>query len=125
MNLKLAEMLLKTRETFPDGFEWYKYECLPHAGPTLCVEFTGAVAPLLLSGKRKGRRNWKKMDRSTKRRRVVSIQDYEAFAKTWATETGKCPHCLGEAKELESISVDKGTTWRPCSKCKGTGAWKE
>lgn len=51
----------------------------------------------------------------------ISLREEEIIADEWARRTGKCPACKGSGKEVASISVQHGTTWRACAQCKGEG----
>jgi len=109
------------RNPQPEGFAFYRWSCMPHQGPTLYYEVSGAIAPLLKSGPNKGRHNWKRMDKATKRTFIIPVADQDAWDRRWSETTGKCLNCSGEGKTLARCGVNIPTEYRECFKCKGTG----
>lgn len=90
-----------------------------------CIyEFIGDDAFLIFGGvpignRKNGRPKWgprKSLDRV-----IVTNYEIEFEEKSYERDTGKCSKCLGEGKTVASISVNQPTTYRPCSKCGGTG----
>lgn len=120
MNLKTIEERLAADHNLPAGFIFFKWECFPQPGPTLYVEFSGGLCPLLTRGKRKGRPNYRK---ATERQTfVVSVAHSELWESEYEEKTGKCRQCRGKGMELVSINFVKGiTSHRECSRCRGTG----
>lgn len=113
----------QTREKAGQGPEWgvFLWEQLPEAKGML---LTGAIAPLLLSGKFKGKPNWKKRDLTTERRVFISYVEQATYEAKWEAETGKCARCEGEGKTVAGWSREAGQTYRSCVACNGTGAAK-
>jgi hypothetical protein len=118
-----ALLVEHAREMVGLGGDWdfYKLECLGNPGQTIGYQITGAIAPLVTRGKRKGRRNWEAKDKATIRSVCIAKTDHEQWLDQWEHRTGKCANCDGSGQTLASCSVIDGTTYRPCSKCGGTG----
>jgi hypothetical protein len=118
----MRESLLEqhAREKAGQGPEWavFRWEAIPEAKGSM---LTGAVAPPLLSGKRKGRPNWKKLDKSTERRVFITHDEADAYMLAWERETGKCARCQGEGKQIAGWSRDEGARYRQCGVCGGNG----
>jgi len=87
---------------------------------------TGAVCTeKYKSGKRKGKPNWSKRDKSTEATYTVSMSDYESWVKAWEKLTGLCSRCIGEGKTVNKISKQPDGTflseYKDCPKCNGSG----
>ena len=120
MNLRIIESWLRREHFLPDDFRFSRWECMPHGAPTIYTEIEGSRCPLVLTGKRKGLPNWR--DRTETRVFYVSEIDAASIEAKYETETGNCKYCCGEANEVANINfVMHVTTYRPCSKCAGTG----
>lgn len=108
----------------PEKWCWTSLETLDTTVPrekAQCL-VTGAVfSTLLKSGPRKGCPNPKKPDAGTQRRLVISFAEVEAFKLTWEAETGQCSQCGGGGEALAGFSSEKGSRYRTCPRCKGTG----
>ncbi len=113
----------QAREKAGQGPEWaiYRWESIPEANGSM---LTGAVAPPLLSGKRKGKPNFSKRDVATEKRVFITNAERDAYEARWEQETGKCARCEGKAQTLAGWSKAEGQTYRPCRACGGTGAAK-
>lgn len=109
----------------PPEWQGYQFTCLPppRDGQRDWVfthfSITGAVAPLVTRGKRKGEHNWSKLDKSTVREFVTSIADHDAFALEWERKNNLCHACHGKGEVLHLWTVKDGTTYKPCNRCKG------
>ncbi len=53
----------------------------------------------------------------------VFITDDEVATERalYEKHTGKCAECSGYGETVASVSVDRPATYRPCTKCNGTG----
>lgn len=112
------------REKVGMGADWkiFRMECLPHhPQPTELVSAVGAVVPLATRGKRKGRPDWNKMDKSTVRTAYITLKEHAEWIGQWEKRTGKCSQCEGSGQEFAGCSVERGTWTRPCAKCGATG----
>ncbi len=111
----IREVIAASKLGNPAGFEFYRWEVV---GPD-AVMLTGCVCSgaIYTNGKRKGR---KKYD-GTPMTAVVTDAE-EAAAKTrYQAQSGNCPECMGDGKEFAAWHFERGTTWRDCRACKGTG----
>ena len=52
---------------------------------------------------------------------VISADEKKQAQIEWEIETGFCSHCGGSGKQVKSISIKEGTTYRDCVACNGTG----
>ena len=52
---------------------------------------------------------------------VVTRAEKEATATAYKAETGRCWDCKGTGQVVRKISVTEGTTYRPCTRCSGSG----
>jgi hypothetical protein len=85
------------------------------------IQIHGAVAPLKVRGKYRGRPDWRKADKATERTAYFTPAIHQAWLMTWEARTGKCSRCAGDGKVMRSWSKDTGTTYTECSRCMGTG----
>jgi len=124
MNLRVIEAHLRKQRSIPDDFHFFSWKCFPeHSKITLYIELEGACCPLLMSGKHKGRPNYRKMDKASRTIFTVLMTEIEQIEFDYEQETGKCRRCQGSKQELASCGVS-GTTYRTCGRCKGTGTPK-
>lgn len=121
MNGHLLEILAREKAQMPEAWQVFRFECLPHGEPTIYYELTGAIVPLKTKGDGKGQPNWRKMDKATKRRVVMSIEAADALAAAWSLRTGLCINCTGSGKTLMGWSKASGREYQPCKDCDGTG----
>ena len=120
-------LVLQARESLALPAEWegYQFSCLPRHQDEqkdyIATHFSiiGVVAPLITRGPRKGRRNWRKMDKSTRREFVVSIADHLTWKLAWEQKNNRCYRCTGTGQTLASVTVADGETYQPCSRCHG------
>lgn len=119
--MKRLSELAKEKAGMGPEWEPYMFESFPrHPQQATRAEITGAVAPLITRGKSKGQRNWRKMDRSTKRVIYIDFAEYREWEAEWEKKTGKCAECE-EGREWCGWSESEGHRYRTCLKCKGTG----
>lgn len=122
-------LTLQARETLnlPEAWSPYEWKCLPEYNEKLKIRYepthyslTGAVAPLITRGPRKGDHNWRKLDPATLRNFIVSIPEHRAWCLAWEQKHQKCHHCTGSGKTISRVSAE-GTEYRTCARCKGSG----
>lgn len=119
MNLNIIESRLIRDNCLPDDFRFHRWECFPHGAPTIYVEVEGGRCPLVKTGKRKGKPNWRNL--SECRTFFVSVSDAESWEAEYEQETGNCRRCRGDGREVAKFGVNCETEYRPCGKCSGTG----
>jgi hypothetical protein len=105
----------------PPEWKWFHIERLPHLGECQTILIRGAIAPAFTRGKRKGQTNWRARDKATEREFYITPAQHKVFLAEWEQSHGACYHCQGSCQELARWSVDRGTEYRPCSRCKATG----
>lgn len=99
------------------AFEWYSWQCLNDADGTVRME--GAiVVGVVQSGKRKGRKRY-----APKSERIAFVTDAEMLTerRRFERETGNCAECGGDGQAIKGWDHIKGTSWRQCPLCHGTG----
>lgn len=101
----------------PDNWEPLFYGCLERS---LGFYLIGAVPIGTFSrGRRKGH---SKFPPKNQQQRVVITADEKKQAQMeWEDTTGLCSCCGGSGKQVKSISIREGITYRDCVACKGTG----
>lgn len=111
------------REKAGMGPEWaiYKWEAIPEAKGSM---LTGAVAPPLKAGKRKGKPNWRKLDKSTEKRVFITKDEHAVWEAKWQASTGKCLECEGKGRVWTGWSAAEGSRFKPCDVCDATGVAK-
>lgn len=109
------------RERVGMGSEWspFRYEALD--GNDYPILITGAIAPVKTRGKNAGRRDWKKLDKSTERRIVITRTELRAWEEAWSVRTGLCSKCSGLGDVHAGWSRDTGNRYATCPVCKGSG----
>lgn len=101
----------------PEGWQWWGLDCLDRT--SRAVKVSGAVPLGVFSkGPRKGRLKWPPKDECD--HFVLTMNDLEETERLWEAETGKCAECQGDCREVASFRIGE-RTYRPCSKCKGSG----
>jgi hypothetical protein len=117
---------MMAREVYgmPEGWRWCKLQAVgPHDRRDLCVSMvTGAVFPNITKGPNKGYFNWKKRDRDTEQTIPIPFRDYDAFVEAWEKKTGTCSSCGGSGETIASAGI-RGTTYRKCVRCNGSGKY--
>ena len=121
MGMGLIEEHAREINGFSPDWEMYAWECLPHRAPTVTYKLTGAVVPRITKGPRKGQRNWRQEDKSTRRTVYITPEQHKIWLAAWERKAGKCCECQGEGEVVHTISVNKPTTYRQCGRCGGTG----
>lgn len=102
-----------------DGWEAYQWEAADAGGSVLrgCVP-----SGIYTRGPRKGQPKFRPPTPGTERMVVVIRDELNTAAARYENATVKCWDCKGEGKEIASISIRTGTTYRTCQRCKGTGS---
>jgi hypothetical protein len=119
--LDFAEAMLRRRHGLPEDFRFFKFEAVGETGEDYSgTMLTGVICPLVATGPRKGRPNWKAKDKTTQRKFFVPDSAVAQEEQAYESETGKCAECMGSGKQVHSVSAKAGTTYRPCRKCKGS-----
>lgn len=104
-----------------DDWEWFKLEAIgPVKGPRATM-IIGAVAPLKTRGKYKGYHDWKRRDKTTEIRCIVTEAEHTAFCLRYEAKTGNCHYCRGTGQEWAGWSAQEGDRYRICHRCKGDG----
>lgn len=135
MNLHIVQQALIRQHGLPPNFAFYKWEILQRENPFI-TQLTGGICV----EKRKKKpyltllryRNWKGRDKSKDRTFYVTGEQAEQIEREYIEQTGLCPQCEGERVTLASCGVlscppfrndgeGSYTTYRTCSKCKGSG----
>jgi hypothetical protein len=99
----------------PESWEWYTAEVI---GNTRDVLLKGGI-PSHPEAPRGNRRRWQ----GVKGERVVVTEAERAAARDeYERATGKCAGCQGHGQEWAGTSVERGSWFRTCSRCKGCGA---
>jgi len=119
------------RKTHDLHEEWdaFKFEHLhnepipgkPYTPQLFGTKFTGAVAPRFVRGKKKGWRNWSKMEKSTVGSFILTPAEVDIIYKTWEKETYKCSKCCGYGIRITGWSKAEGDRHSTCKACSGTG----
>lgn len=121
-SMELLEECAREKAGMGDDWMPYSYKCLPeHPQKTELVEVIGAIAPLKMRGKLKGTRNWRKMDRTTKRTVYITLKEHAEWVKEWEKKTGKCATCRGTGNKWCGWSRNVGSRYKSCTKCQGSG----
>lgn len=125
--LGVIERRLRIENDLPASFEFVSWKCLPEGSTeTMCYELRGACFPLVKSGPRKGKQNYRAVKKSERHSFYVSKASAAQWMDDYALETGRCPHCEGSGQQVARIDfVEPKTTYRPCSGCGGTGGARD
>jgi hypothetical protein len=103
--------------SMPEEWATFRVEVKPGAGQDY-FEVTGAVCTATFtSGKRKGQKDWKKRDKATERPILIPEREHRAFVEAWEKASGLCSKCGDTGEEFEGWSLEKGCTYRPCTRC--------
>lgn len=118
--IPIIERRLRVEHSLPENFHFYKWECFPHNGKTIYVEYTGAIVNAVYkSGPKKGQPNFSK---STGDREFQVTMEQEArWMADYEQETGNCSSCEGKKQEWAGWSAAEWHKFRECRKCKGSG----
>lgn len=107
---------LRELHKLPDTWRVVRLNCSPDEVPENYARVEGAVCPQ----REDGSPVWKKRTKGTEKILFAKLSDFEAWLVAKALELGICSECWGNG-EVKSVHVNKGTTYRPCPKCKGGG----
>lgn len=121
MNGNLLEILAREKAGMPAGWRVYKFECLPHGQDTIYYELAGAIVPRKTRGPHVGSLNWRRMDKTTRRPAILTVDAAANLADEWSKRTGLCITCVGKGQTLRSWSASTGSIFNPCKSCNGTG----
>lgn len=117
------------RELLKQPHEWVMHEwmrCGGHAPDWTATRVVGSVVTdFITRGPRKGKPNYRKLDRSLFLTTTVMDDDHKSWLADWETETGKCHTCEGTGKEWALWSADAGSKYRTCTRCEGDGLKRE
>ena len=110
---------LTARDKAGLGVEWetYMVEVMPPYRAPYVYHVGLGIPRLLTRGPNKGRKRWD----GPREELWLSGAEVEARAEQYERETGNCRECMGDGKTLARWSATEGTTYRECSRCKGTG----
>ena len=101
----------------PDNWEPVVYGCLDRG---LGYYLIGAVPVGTFSrGSRKGRPKFP--PKNQLQRVVITAAEKKQAQMEWENTTGLCSCCGGSGKQVKSISITEGATYRDCVACNGTG----
>ena len=104
----------------PDEWKPCIYQVQSDPRETIGYSLTGAVPVGVISrGPRKGRSKWPPLRQL--QRVIITPADVAAATAEWVAATGLCPKCGGEGRVAWRISGGRGTEYRPCKACGGTG----
>jgi hypothetical protein len=116
----IMERALRKKHNLPESFAFYRWECMPRAArETIYFQLEGGECVPLKSGKNKGRPNYAKA--TNRRAFVVTVAEAEQMDADYHAETGNCIKCMGSGRQVQSISVERGTTYHTCVRCSGIG----
>ena len=113
----IAEMMIREKHGIPENWKAFQFECL--GNPTSILRMKGGVAPPKKTGKNKGRPNYAKAERVVED--YITFASIEEWGENYEKTTGICNECMGEGKVMQSWHYINGTTYRPCTRCNGTG----
>jgi hypothetical protein len=100
-----------------EGWKAYKWENCD--GDSIV---TGSVPDGVYS---KGPRKGDPRFTGTGKRVIISKVELETMAVAYEAETGKCWNCRGTGKTWAGWCRHKGTSYRECERCNGTGDAKQ
>ena len=107
----------------PPEWDGYEFEAIGRTvnQETKLLRVKGAIAPPITKGERKGRPNWRKLDKSTEREAFFTPAEHDEWCRKWEQKTGLCAECTGKGEVFSSWKAGEGTTFKPCKVCGGTG----
>lgn len=106
---------LRELHKLPEGWRAVRLNCSPDEVPAGYMRVEGGVCPL----REDASVNWRKRTRGTEKTLFAKMADFDAWLVAKALELGICSECWGNGDVVKSVHVTKGTTYRPCLKCKG------
>lgn len=122
--LNLHEEHAREKQNLPADWRVFRWSCYPQVcgEPTLYYEIEGAVCHArYVKGRRLGRTNWTKLDKTTRRTVVLLVAEHEQWCREWEQRTGKCRECTGAGEVFARWHHETGNTYKPCPRCGGTG----
>lgn len=120
MNTDILRWHLKRAHHLPEAFDFFRWQCFPlNSLRTIYYEIEGGIAPLLKSGPRKGKPNWRKVTNCKVFH--VTPEEYVAIADAYEKETGNCTECAGRGEVFARWAAGEGTTYKQCHVCSGMG----
>jgi hypothetical protein len=86
MSVNLLELHAREKLGMPEDWRAYRYECFPkiNGGPTLYIEVTGIVAPLMEKGRRKGLPDWRHEDKASRRKAILPVAEHDQWVLAWS-----------------------------------------
>lgn len=114
MGFSMLELHAQEKVSLPSGFSFFRWEALPFGEPTQVYRLTGAIEGKYKNGRAKWSRPFTEV--------FITTVEHDAWRAAWELKTGLCSACAGSKEELAKWSATEGTTMRPCSRCKGSGA---
>lgn len=104
----------------PD-WQGYQWEAVSDRQGDYDSIVTGCVPDGVYSkGPRKGSPRFSFPKHGTKRTAIVTTAELVPIAAEYESQ-GRCWDCKGSGKTIASVHITEGTTYRDCSRCKGTG----
>lgn len=113
----LEQAAIQSAGGVPDGFQFYRWECLGNFPNVIGYRMDGCVPTIKKSGKNKGKPNWRKPVEGTERTLYLASADYDKFKEAFAA-AGGCLECENRRKILVRASVAEGSVYRDCEACK-------
>lgn len=85
------------------------------------VLIVGAEPRIITRGPRKGQMSWRHIRKGDEIETFVAESEVRAAERAYETETGNCYECGGGGQQWDGWDHIKGTKYRTCSRCNGTG----
>lgn len=118
----LLENHAREKVGMPQDWQVWSYEVLDHESDDSTMKITGAIAPIVTRGKRKGLKNWRKKDKATIRNAYIRESEHDEWLSVWESKTGNCHKCQGTGEMWAGWSAKDGTRYRTCTRCSGSGS---
>ena len=102
---------------------WIGYSCYGKESPYgRYFEVIGAVCPVYVQGKKKGKPNYSKADKTTEKVITFTPKEHDDFVANWEALNKLCMKCKGKGSVATAWDKDKGAyNYRQCDRCHGTG----
>lgn len=116
----------------PEGWQWFELKVLGienmkydeinnRPDDQAYSQMMGGVCNVVFkSGKRKGKSNWSKRDRTADRTLIFSRAEINAFLFAHCEHHGWCFECVGRGAQCHRAG-DDGIFYVACKKCSGSG----
>lgn len=117
-------LICREKRGAPEGWQWSRLEAIgdgPRAQVSTLVKGYVHNGARFKSGKRTGQLRPNSAVPGTERAFVIPFPEFDAFRIEWERRTGKCFECEGNGDVVQGYSVERGATYRACSRCSGTG----